>query len=297
MNMLDKSNEISSLLHGAVDMHVHSIPSHFPRLLDDIDLAESIIQSNMGGAVVKFHGGSTAGRVYLANKHVGREVLFGSITLNSFVGGINPLAVESEILLGAKIVWFPTIHAANHINYYGGSEWNHMKAERSLPSPKHSIVILDEYKRLLPDVIDTLDVAVKYDVCVATGHLSIEESTFLCKEAFRRGMKKVILTHVDFETQHVPLDLQIEFANKGVMIEKTTLSVKLGHISIEEMAQSIIRIGAEHCILATDFGQANNPPIPQGFSEFLSSLLDNGVKYEDLETMVKRNPAKMLMSN
>ncbi|MDR2523528.1 MAG: DUF6282 family protein [Synergistaceae bacterium] len=294
MNTTDTKKAALELLRDAVDMHVHSTPSHFPRLIDDLDLAESVAGAAMRGAVVKFHGGCTAARAYLANKHAGREALFGSITLNGFVGGVNPLAVEAEVLLGAKIVWFPTIHAANHIIYYGGAEWRHMKAERSLPSPRRGIAATDAEGRLLPEVLDVLDVAAKYDICVATGHLSISESVALCREAARRGVKKIVLTHADFETQKVPLDLQAALSKEGVLIEKTALTVVLGHIGIEEMAQGIAEIGPERCILATDFGQANNPPIPQGFSEILSALLDNGLTPKALEMMIRHNPKRML---
>jgi hypothetical protein len=281
-------------LHNAIDMHVHSSPSHFPRLTDDIDLAKSLIEAGMGGAVVKFHGGGAAARAYLANKCAGREVLFGSITLNGFVGGINALAAEAEILLGARIVWFPTIHSANHIRFYGHSEWKNIKADRPLPSPKRGIAALGEDGRLLPEAAEVLDVAAKYDVCVATGHLSIEESVVLCKEARERGVKKIVLTHADFETQKAPLTVQAELAKEGVLIEKTALSVKLGHIGIKEMAESIVHIGPEHCILATDYGQANSLPIPEGFAEFLSSLLENGVERDALKIMTKHNSRKIL---
>jgi hypothetical protein len=294
MENADKRTETEELLRGAVDSHVHSIPSHFPRLVDDIDLAESLVKSGMRGAVVKFHGGGTAARAYLANKHAGQEVLFGSITLNGFVGGINPLAVEAELLLGARVVWFPTIHSMNHIRFYGGSEWKNMKAERALPPPKQGFTAVGENGRLLPEVVEVLDVAAKYDACVATGHLAAEESAVLCREALRRGVKKIVLTHADFETQKVPLDLQAELAEEGVMIEKTALAVKWGHIGIEDMARSILHLGPAHCILATDYGQADNLAIPHGFSEFLSSLLGSGVKQDALETMIKHNPRKIL---
>jgi hypothetical protein len=289
-----ESAGIGTLLRGAVDTHVHSTPSHFPRLLDDIDLAAALIKSGMGGAVVKFHGGGTAARAYLANKHAGREVLFGSITLNGFVGGINALAVEAELLLGARVVWFPTIHSVNHIRFYGGSEWTNIKAERSLPSPKRGLSAIGEDGSLSSEAGEVLEAVAKYDACVATGHLSIEESAALCREALRRGLKKVVLTHADFETQRIPMDLQAELAGEGVMIEKTALAVKWGHIGIKDMAESIARIGPEHCILATDYGQANNLPVPEGFAEFLSSLLGNGIKRDALEVMIKENPRKML---
>ena len=285
---------VEELLWGAIDMHVHSIPSHFPRLIDDTALAESLIKSGMGGAVVKFHGGGTAARAYLANKHAKREVLFGSITLNGFVGGINALAAEAEILLGSKGVWFPTIHAVNHIRFYGGSEWKNIKAARSLPSPKQGLAVTGQDGCLLPEAGEVLDVAAKYDVCVATGHLFVEESVLLCREALRRGVKKVILTHADFETQKIPLKLQKELAREGVLIEKTALTVKWGHTGIKEMAESIACIGAESCILSTDYGQVNNPPIPQGFAEFLYLLIENGVEQDALETIIKHNSRKML---
>jgi hypothetical protein len=204
------------------------------------------------------------------------------------------LAVEAELLLGAKVVWFPTIHSANHIRFYGGSEWKNVKAKRALPPPKQGIVITGEDGRLLPEAGEVLDAAAKYDVCVATGHLSIEESVVLCREALRRGVKKVVLTHADFETQKIPLRLQAQLAGEGVMIEKTALAVKWGHAGIEETAESIAIVGAEHCILSTDYGQADNPPIPEGFAEFLSSLLGSGVRRDEVEMMIKHNPRKML---
>lgn len=39
--------------------------------------------------------------------------MFGGITLNRQVGGINPYAVESALKLGGKVVWLPTQSARN----------------------------------------------------------------------------------------------------------------------------------------------------------------------------------------
>ena len=41
--------------------------------------------------------------------------LFSGIALNNASGGINPHAVNHAINIGAKIVWLPTLSAANHI--------------------------------------------------------------------------------------------------------------------------------------------------------------------------------------
>ena len=277
------------ILGGAFDLHVHSAPSHFPRRFDDWELAESLDESGMAGAVVKFHAGGTAVRANLVNKRMGRSLLYGSVTLNAFVGGLNPVAVEAEIRLGAKIVWFPTIHAANHIAFYGGTEWNHLKASAPLPQVTKGIHACDESGVPLPETLRVIEVVAQNDVCLATGHLSPSEAIAVCREAIRIGVKRVILTHPDFETQAIPLERQIELAGIGVMIEKTAIPLKLGHTTMRKTAESVAAIGAEHCLLATDFGQIDNPNAPDGLLAFLEALHEEGLPWSDLERTVKDN--------
>jgi len=284
----------ATLLDGAFDLHVHSAPSHFPRRFDDWELAEALDASGMGGAVVKCHGGGTAARVTLVNKRMGRELLFGSITLNTFVGGLNPAAVEAEILLGAKIVWLPTIHAANHITFYGGTEWNHLKASAPLPRVTGGLSACDGNGKLLPEVRRIIDIVAENDICLATGHLSFAEAATVCTAAVAAGVKRVVLSHPEFELQATPLADQVALADMGIMIEKTAIPLKLGHVTAREMADTIIAIGAERCLLATDFGQCDNPDIPDGLFWLLHELHKNGVSQDSLERMVKDNARRML---
>jgi microsomal dipeptidase-like Zn-dependent dipeptidase len=60
------------------------------------------------------------------------------------------------------------------------------------------------------------------------------------------------------------------------------------------LADSIKLVGAEHCIMSTDFGQIDNPPAPEGLKLFIAAMLKNGIPEKDIETMVKKNPAKLL---
>ncbi len=284
----------ATLLTGAFDLHVHSAPSHFPRRFDDWELAGSLIASGMSGAVVKFHAGGTAVRARLVNKRIGREVLFGSITLNAFVGGLNPVAVEAEILLGAKMVWLPTIHAANHIACYGGNEWNHLKAAAPLPHVSGGITACGEDGELLPAMREIIAIVAARDVCLATGHLAPDESIKVCRAALEAGAKRVVLTHPDFETQAIPLATQIELAKMGVMIEKTAIPLTLGQVTARQMAASINEIGAAHCLLATDFGQCDNPAVPEGLHAFMEVLHENGVSRAHLRRMVTDNARYVL---
>jgi len=60
------------------------------------------------------------------------------------------------------------------------------------------------------------------------------------------------------------------------------------------LAESMKLVGAEHCIMTTDFGQIDNPPAPEGLKLFIQAMLQNGISENDIEIMVKKNPAKLL---
>jgi microsomal dipeptidase-like Zn-dependent dipeptidase len=53
-------------------------------------------------------------------------------------------------------------------------------------------------------------------------------------------------------------------------------------------------VGVEHCIITTDFGQIDNPPAPEGMKAFIQVLLKGGIDEKGIETMVKKNPARLL---
>ena len=98
-------------MKGVIDMHVHSNPDIRVRAYDDFQLMEAGIRVGARAIVIKTHQGITVDRAYLCNRH--NEIvhqgdndfqMFGSITLNRQMGGINPAAVESGLKLGGKVV-------------------------------------------------------------------------------------------------------------------------------------------------------------------------------------------------
>src|SRR5690625_3924308 len=108
-------------LKGAIDLHLHTYPDVFPRLIDDIELAKFAAQSQMRGVVIKSHIESSVSRAYLAEQVVPEVNVFGGVVLNTYVGGINPAAVDTCLRLGGKIVWMPTIDSAYHALKHGGT--------------------------------------------------------------------------------------------------------------------------------------------------------------------------------
>lgn len=110
------------LMKGVIDMHVHTNPDLRLRAYDDFELMEAAIRVGARAIVIKTHQGTTMDRAYLCNRHneivhgkTNNFTMFGSITLNKVVGGINPKAVDVALRLGAKVVWLPTQSAKNHM--------------------------------------------------------------------------------------------------------------------------------------------------------------------------------------
>ena len=63
--------------------------------------------------MLKSHYAPTYERAKVVTKAVPGIQAFGAITLNHSVGGLNPVALEIAGRSGNKIVWMPTVDAAN----------------------------------------------------------------------------------------------------------------------------------------------------------------------------------------
>ena len=118
---MSTGDRVGELLEGAVDLHVHPAPSPMPRRVDAAEAAQLAGEAGFTAIVVKSHHHNTVMDV-LALEHAGvangGAALFGGIALNGQVGGINPRAVQLCLNRGGKIVWFPTIASAKHIEHH-----------------------------------------------------------------------------------------------------------------------------------------------------------------------------------
>src|SRR6266852_9671626 len=100
-------------LQGAYDLQVHVAPDVIERRIDDIDLAKEFLAHGLRGFVLKSHYFPTAERAKVVSRAVPGIHAYGALTLNHSVGGLNPVAVELAGRSGNKIVWMPTVDAAN----------------------------------------------------------------------------------------------------------------------------------------------------------------------------------------
>lgn len=170
-------------LKGVIDMHVHSNPDIRHRAYDDFELMEAAIRTGARAIVIKTHQGTTVDRAYLCNRHnelVHRGdnnfTMFGSITLNSQMGGINPYAVESGLKLGGKVVWLPTQSARN--------------TKLKMNQPAKGCVDVFRDGKVVPELKDVFQLIKDFDVVLGTGHISPEECFRMVEAARDAGVKR-----------------------------------------------------------------------------------------------------------
>src|SRR5262245_384568 len=85
---------IAQTLEGAIDMHIHSEPDGARRPIDAIDLAILAKSKGMRALVLKNHHESSAALAWAVRKAVPGIEVFGGISLDLTVGGVNPAAVD-----------------------------------------------------------------------------------------------------------------------------------------------------------------------------------------------------------
>ena len=271
---------IEHLMDGAIDFHVHAGPDPFSeRRLDVLELARQSEKFGMRAVVAKNHQFSTALLAQLVNRIVPGFSIIGSLTLNREVGGINPDVVKASAAAGARVVWMPTISAVDH------------DSKKPIPT------LLDKDKRLLPEVIAILEIMQKNEMVLGTGHVSLEEIYALTARAIQSGVKVTIThpLHTGFGCT-LTLEQQLELASMGAFIEHSFVACMpiLGGMSPKNMVEHIRAVGQENCILSTDFGQTIHPSPPEGFRMMIGTMLEFGLSEQEIECLIKINPARIL---
>jgi len=160
----------------------------------------------------------------------------------------------------------------------------------------NGISIFTDENELHPRIPAILKLIAEANIILATSHLSSPETRRLISEAKKAGVKKVIITHVDFAFVKRTIEEQIEWANQGAYMEYvySSLSPAWHSITIEEMVENIRKVGPERCILSSDLGQMHNPAPVEGLRILYMLLLEKGFTEEEIGLMSRKNPSKLL---
>jgi hypothetical protein len=288
-------------IQGAYDLQVHVAPDVIERRTDDIDLAKDFLARGLRGFALKSHYIPTAERAQVVTKAVPGIEAYGAIALNHSVGGLNPVAIEIAGRSGNKIVWAPTVDAANETagRLDGGNEklpfWAKIQREIAAAGiTRPPMTVLDAEGEISDETRQCLELIAKYNMILATGHLGRHEIFPLVKEARRLGVKRIVITHAEFPSQNLTGDEQAELADIGAIIEHCFTTYHTNKAPWEAVFANIRRTGVERTMLSTDLGQKTNPPVAEGFAMFAQRLLDAGFTVSEINRMAASIPQSLI---
>lgn len=284
-----------NILEGAYDLHVHAGPDNVERLQDCIDVARDALDCGLSGIVFKSLFTSTAEWARIVNRIVPEVACYGGLVLDRAVGGLNPYAVESTLSVGAKIIWFPVRDSSHSVRQT-------KKGILRFASPitdlaYNGISIVDNSGELIPEVFPILELIKDADVCLATGHLAPTESIVLLTAASRMGITKLLVTHPCAPSIGASLSEQVKMVEVGAKLEHVLAYCMPQDVAALEptvLVDSIKAVGAENCVIASDFGRPYYPGCVEGMRMFSKLLVTLGVSVKDIRVMARENPALLL---
>jgi hypothetical protein len=288
-------------IQGAYDLQVHVAPDVIERRTDDLDLAQDFLAHGLKGFVLKSHYIPTAERAAVVAKAVPGIKAYGAIALNHSVGGLNPVAVEIAGRSGNKIVWMPTVDAANETagRLDGGNEklpfWAKIQREIAAAGiTRPPMTVLNAEGKISDEMRQCLELIAKYNMVLATGHLGRHEIFPLVKEARALGVKRIVITHAEFPSQNLTGAEQAELADLGAIIEHCFTTYHTNKAPWEAVFANIRATGVERTMLSTDLGQKTNPPVAEGFALFAERLLGAGFTTAEINRMAATIPASLV---
>lgn len=314
------------LLVDAIDIHVHAGPHIFssPRRVDPVQAAVEARDAGMQAIVFMDVFQMTNGTSWLVNRIVPDFTTFGGLILNTVYGGLNPRAVKTALSYGsgAKFISF----GAHSTYFQAAREGKYVEGRFIALSELYPKFKEEELGRSIripagapsPELDEVLCLIAEHpDVYLNTGHVSVEEALHLVELAQQYGIRKVLVASA--VTKIASTEQLQSMIDGGAVIEHTlaafthTTPIPKTHYYVEReyaaldegmsnepahgvvmVADHVRALGAEHFIIATDFGVYSLPSPVEGLREFIACLLDLGISAEDIHRMVKTNPARLL---
>ena len=231
--------------------------------------------------MLKNHYEPTASLAYIVRKDVPGIEVFGGISLDLTVGGVNPAAVEwmTKVRGGyGRVVWLPTFDS---------------EAQVKLTRQQRPFAPVVRDGKVVPEVAQVIAIAARNNLVLETGHSSGSEDLVIVQEARRQGVQNVMVTHA-LTNPGGPLTLSEiqQAARLGAYIE--LVYGGLSEDLLRRDAEVIRAVGASSVVLSTDLGQPNNPLHPDGLLAFYKGLIAQGISEADIVQMSQTNPAKLL---
>lgn len=290
--------DVDELLAGSIDIHAHGGSEPFDRRNLETDLLKDYAKAKMRAVVIKTWYTPSASRNALLMqamdnwKHdpelqnVEPIKLFGGITLNNSVGGLNLNAVERCLRFpGFKYVWLPMVDSYFH---------------RKLVFDDRTgggIHILDSNGKVVAPLKDIFRICADNDLILASGHYPYKETSVVFEEARKMGVKRLEIVHPAHIHSKTTICQMKQYAKENIKLMLSglgTLCFPLHETGPVYAAQMIQEVGADNFVYGSDFGQIQNPPHIIGTRWMIQTLLSFGITKEEIIKIFHTNPAKHL---
>ncbi|HKS64591.1 MAG TPA: DUF6282 family protein [Xanthobacteraceae bacterium] len=293
----NRDAEVADLLVGAIDLHCHSGPAAMPRILDHHEALMDCADAKFRALLYKDHFYLGVSHAMILEKlfpETGVK-LYSGIALNNASGGINPHAVNHAINIGARIVWMPTLSAANHIEKSATEAKSFPKTAKKMLDPI-PLSALDANGKLSDATKQVLDLIAEGDIILAGGHLPASELHMVFAEAKTRGVKKMLVNHPTYVVGCTDEDIR-QMVRMGVYMEHSIcmfVEGKAHKYGPDKLAHLIEVAGVDHTLLCSDLGLTGSPRPVDGYRAIVRMLLDLQFSAADIRRLIGTNAAGLL---
>lgn len=286
------SFDTDGLLQGVSDIHLHAAPDSKARLGNELEFARTAHKAGYQSMLFKSNDFSCHDRAYLIRQELPDFEVFGSLCMNRVHGDkVNVFAVEKAIATTdnlCRCIWMPTQDAVyQNIRYHG---------------KKEGIAVLDDNGAVLPEVVRVMEICAEANIIFATGHSSPEESIVMARKAREVGVKKFVVTHANSGIWKMTNEQIKRCIDLGAWVEYSYITNLWGpgtglpdfeRMSDNEFA-TFARIVPERSIITTDLGQVGMLHPVAGMRRCIIALLENGLSKQQVDFMVRTNPAHLV---
>ncbi len=287
------ASELDDLLNGAVDFGCAIAPVR-PRVGKDFRHALDAAQSaGLAAVVLKEDTYPTTPIAAILKKGViaedGPDVISG-VVLNDHVGGLNPYAVEHELMLGGRVIWMPTLSAGNRIRQ------SFRTAPDETSRPPTRLNVLDPKGKIIEHVSEILELIAEHDAVLASGHLHVSETLPLFAAAKEAGVTRLIVNDplgfarasTDDMRELVEMGAHLEL-EASAFVEGPDRKFEATHL------QSIIETaGICRVVVGSGFGKAPNAAPIEGLRALARLLREIGYDAKDIQSMMGGNAVILL---
>jgi microsomal dipeptidase-like Zn-dependent dipeptidase len=157
-----------------------------------------------------------------------------------------------------------------------------------------------------PEMEAILKIIARENLLLATGHVHPEEILAVVKRGRELGVKNIIVTHGLTNVPGLTMAQAKQVVDMGAVIEVCFLQFQAGpnaplaflrhwtQINAKNVAQAVKEFGARGLVISSDLGQSANMTHPDGLEVAIAAMKAEGLTDDDIDQMMRKNPARLL---